>query len=59
MIDDGNMKLTQEEAAIYLDEPTQKLIQWRKDKKGPLYYYDRLYYKKADLDEWVRRNGRK
>ncbi len=56
--DNENTRLSPADAAAYLKTTQEKLAQYRRDKKGPYYTYERIVYLKKDLDAWIERNGK-
>lgn len=56
--DTENTMLTPDEAAIYTRFARGTLAVYRTKNIGPRYHkvMDKVYYKKADLDEWMQRN---
>lgn len=54
-----DIKLTIEEAAMYLGVSVRTLQNWRSDKTKPKFYKPTnklVYYFKSDLDEWIKEN---
>lgn len=51
--DTENARLSPAEAALYLGTTLENLAQWRRNKSGPHYTYERIVYLKKDLDAWI------
>lgn len=52
----NDIKLSEEETAVYLEVSQRTLANWRADNKGPKFYKpaQKIYYFKSDIDEWIR-----